>query len=49
MARVISMVLLFFTGSFGLALLKNTVVFFTNLTLDSVNFSMDSAELRHPT
>jgi hypothetical protein len=41
MFRVFSMVFLFGTGTFGLVLLKNTIVFFVNLTLDSIKSSGD--------
>jgi len=41
MFRVVSIVFLLGTGSFALALLKNTTVFFVNLALDSLKFSKE--------
>jgi hypothetical protein len=48
MGRVLSMVFLFGTGSFGLALLKNTTVFFVNLTLDSINLRKGDRRITTP-
>ncbi|HET6418749.1 MAG TPA: hypothetical protein VFG19_01245 [Geobacteraceae bacterium] len=48
MFKVFAMVFLLGVGSFGLVLVKNTIVFFVNLVLDSIKMSKETGRIASP-